>query len=417
MNVEIANRLQQLRKNNNLSQEELAEKIGVSRQAVSKWERAEASPDTENLILLSKLYHMSLDELVNTNSTPISLKKDDYKEPTREMRPDNYTEEEIYPNRETTHNSIPQGSPFGADISEEEKRKTAPDGDFGEFGEAMNRAGRAIGDAINAAGDRVREEMKRTGKDGKSFEDRLEKSMTKIGYGIEKAGRAVERSFDKLGEKMEEKEKRYANMYGYESGSTDNSSKKRKHKNKKGQNPPATLFDKLFCFLVLGTFFSCVGVGLAHPGWVLFLLIPFYYTTKNALRKRNLLLFCYPLLCAILYFGIGGFLDIIWSSLAYCWYEIMWLLFLTIPLYYTGIVAIKKRNPLIFCYPVLCAIVYLGFGLVFSEISYWASDVWFSTAWAPLAMSIPIYYIVISHFRQKSKSADSTHSSVSSAVD
>ncbi|MDE7288895.1 MAG: helix-turn-helix transcriptional regulator, partial [Oscillospiraceae bacterium] len=323
---EIANRLQQLRKNNNLSQEELAEKIGVSRQAVSKWERAEASPDTDNLILLSRLYNMSLDELLRTDSRPVggvSLKKDDYREPAREMRPDNYTDEEIYPNRETTHNSIPQGSPFGADISEEEKRKASHDGEFGEFGEAMNRAGRAIGDALNAAGDRVREEMKRTGKDGKSFEDRLERSMTKIGNGIERAGRAVERSFDKIGEKMEEKEKRYANMYGYESSSADNSSKKRKHKNKKGQNPPATLFDKLFCFLVLGVFFSCVGVGLAHPGWVLFLLIPFYYTTKNALRKRNLLLFCYPLLCAIIYFGIGGFLDtIFWGSLAVYWYEV-----------------------------------------------------------------------------------------------
>ena len=420
MNVEIANRLQQLRKNNNLSQEELAEKIGVSRQAVSKWERAEASPDTDNLILLSRLYNMSLDELLRTDSRPVggvSLKKDDYKEPAREMRPDNYTDEEIYPNRETPHNSIPQGSPFGADISEEESRRTSPDGDFGEFGEAMNRAGRAIGDAINAAGDRVREEMKRQGKDGKTFEDRIEKSMVKIGNGIERAGRAVERSFDRLGQKMEEKEKRYANMYGYESGSTDSSHQKRKHKNKKGQNPPATLFDKLFCFLVLGTFLSCVGVGLAHPGWVLFLLIPFYYTTKNALRKRNILLFCYPLLCAIIYFGVGGFLDHIWYSLAVCWYEIMWLLFLTIPLYYTGIVAIKKRNPLIFCYPVLCVIVYLGIGLTLSEISWWASDTWFSIAWGPLAFSIPIYYIAISHFRQKAKAAKAMHSTMSSAVD
>ena len=48
MNIETANRLLQYRKENNLSQEELAEKIGVSRQAVSKWERAEASPDTDN---------------------------------------------------------------------------------------------------------------------------------------------------------------------------------------------------------------------------------------------------------------------------------------------------------------------------------------------------------------------------------
>ena len=43
MNIEIANRLVNLRKANGLSQEALAEKLGISRQAVSKWERAEAS--------------------------------------------------------------------------------------------------------------------------------------------------------------------------------------------------------------------------------------------------------------------------------------------------------------------------------------------------------------------------------------
>jgi len=66
MNIEIANRLFELRKKNGLSQEELAEKIGVSRQAVSKWERAESSPDTDNLIQLAQLYQMSLDELLFT---------------------------------------------------------------------------------------------------------------------------------------------------------------------------------------------------------------------------------------------------------------------------------------------------------------------------------------------------------------
>lgn len=64
MNLEIASRLVALRKENNLSQEALAEKLGISRQAVSKWERAEASPDTDNLIALAKLYHVSLDELL-----------------------------------------------------------------------------------------------------------------------------------------------------------------------------------------------------------------------------------------------------------------------------------------------------------------------------------------------------------------
>ena len=70
MNIEIANRLLQYRKKHNLSQEELACQIGVSRQAVSKWERAEASPDTDNLILLAKLYGVTLDELLQGQEEP-----------------------------------------------------------------------------------------------------------------------------------------------------------------------------------------------------------------------------------------------------------------------------------------------------------------------------------------------------------
>lgn len=71
MNIEIADKLVELRKKNSLSQEALAEKLGVSRQAVSKWERAEASPDTDNLIQLAKLYGISLDQLLGTgNAAP-----------------------------------------------------------------------------------------------------------------------------------------------------------------------------------------------------------------------------------------------------------------------------------------------------------------------------------------------------------
>ena len=70
MNIEIANRLVNLRKTNGLSQEALAEKLGISRQAVSKWERAEASPDTDNLILLAKIYKISLDELLFSEEEP-----------------------------------------------------------------------------------------------------------------------------------------------------------------------------------------------------------------------------------------------------------------------------------------------------------------------------------------------------------
>ena len=64
MDVSIAQRLMERRKHAGYTQESLAEKLGVSRQAVSKWERSESSPDTDNLIALAQLYGVSLDELL-----------------------------------------------------------------------------------------------------------------------------------------------------------------------------------------------------------------------------------------------------------------------------------------------------------------------------------------------------------------
>lgn len=72
MNIEFGQRLYEYRKNSGYSQEELAKKLNVSRQAISKWERAESSPDTDNLIALSKLYNVTVDELIygkNQNNT------------------------------------------------------------------------------------------------------------------------------------------------------------------------------------------------------------------------------------------------------------------------------------------------------------------------------------------------------------
>lgn len=67
MNIEIANKLIALRKKKGMSQENVAEKLGISRQAISRWERAESAPDIDNLAKLSKLYEVSLDDLLNTN--------------------------------------------------------------------------------------------------------------------------------------------------------------------------------------------------------------------------------------------------------------------------------------------------------------------------------------------------------------
>lgn len=65
MDLMTANRLQQLRKENGYSQEVLAERLGLSRQSVSKWERGESSPEIDNLIALSKIYGLTVDELLD----------------------------------------------------------------------------------------------------------------------------------------------------------------------------------------------------------------------------------------------------------------------------------------------------------------------------------------------------------------
>ena len=60
----LGEKLRRLRIARQLSQEQLADKLQVSRQAISKWELGESMPDTENLILLSKFYGVSIDYLL-----------------------------------------------------------------------------------------------------------------------------------------------------------------------------------------------------------------------------------------------------------------------------------------------------------------------------------------------------------------
>ncbi len=62
-----------LRKLKNISQEELAEKLNVSRQTISKWETGESLPDIEKTKLLAELFNVSIDDLVNFEQTSPSL--------------------------------------------------------------------------------------------------------------------------------------------------------------------------------------------------------------------------------------------------------------------------------------------------------------------------------------------------------
>lgn len=66
--MKIGKSILDYRKKNNLSQEQLANKIGITRQAISKWEQEKGAPDIENLILLSDEMNISLDNLIKGNS-------------------------------------------------------------------------------------------------------------------------------------------------------------------------------------------------------------------------------------------------------------------------------------------------------------------------------------------------------------
>ena len=67
--MDLADKIIALRKKKGWSQEELAEKTGVSRQAVSKWEGAQSVPDLSKILLLSEIFEVSTDYLLKDDMT------------------------------------------------------------------------------------------------------------------------------------------------------------------------------------------------------------------------------------------------------------------------------------------------------------------------------------------------------------
>lgn len=66
--MNISEKIKKIRNNENLTQEQFAEKIYVSRNAVAKWETNRGYPDIQNLITISEVFNISLDELVKEDS-------------------------------------------------------------------------------------------------------------------------------------------------------------------------------------------------------------------------------------------------------------------------------------------------------------------------------------------------------------
>ncbi len=73
--MEFGKKIMDLRKKSGLSQEELAEKVGVTRQTISKWELDETSPDLKQAKKLSKIFNVSLDELANNDIKNLLMEK------------------------------------------------------------------------------------------------------------------------------------------------------------------------------------------------------------------------------------------------------------------------------------------------------------------------------------------------------
>lgn len=292
MNIEIANRLLQYRKKNSLSQEELAEKIGVSRQAVSKWERAEASPDTDNLIRLAEIYGVTVDELLTGRNADKNedLENSSENNVKAEDGSDNPKTDDTY-NNDNIDGAENQDCDFGSE-------QTEPGGDRVSFTNEIHVDAKN-GDSVHIGFDGVHV----------NAADGTRVNVDQNGVFVEENGR--QRVYTAPNGHIFYDDEIKQHMDG-------------KHKKSIWYKFPYPIA-ALIVFLVWG--FSGVLGGFACS-WLFLLTIPIYYTLVDAIIKRKPHHFCYPVLAVIIFF-VWGFW---WPALG--GFALAWIIFLTIPIYY-----------------------------------------------------------------------------------
>lgn len=74
--MNLGEKIVEMRKSKNLSQEQLAEKLDISRQTISNWENGKFYPDIDSLVKLSKCFNISLDDLLNYDAKVLDHLKD-----------------------------------------------------------------------------------------------------------------------------------------------------------------------------------------------------------------------------------------------------------------------------------------------------------------------------------------------------
>lgn len=86
VNVDIAERLQELRKKSGYSQEQVAEKLGLSRQAISKWESGQGKPEIDNIVKLTEIYNVSADYILLGTEKEVTVSVPEKKELSHEYK-------------------------------------------------------------------------------------------------------------------------------------------------------------------------------------------------------------------------------------------------------------------------------------------------------------------------------------------
>lgn len=337
MTIEIADRLVVLRKNKGLSQEELAEKLGVSRQAVSKWERAEASPDLEKLIALSKLYDITLDELLLEKTEILN-------EPTAQPHD---TEEK---NSETGEEPAVCDSPPGADACREdagpketeteEPPKQSPSVHI-NWKDGVHVKG-VNGDEVHVSWNGLHVEgcggdCVHLGSQGIHVEEQKGDRVDISRSGVFVNGQPV-------------------------------------------KNNPWFRFP--YPLIALGLFLGWGFSGLLGGwavSWLSFLTVPIYYAVAAGVGKGQCFRNSFALIVALFFFvwGFSGWLG---------GWLYSWMIFLAIPLYYSVVEAVRHRQASKFCYPVLALLAFFMWG-------FWGGLGGFALSWLCF-LTIPLYYWV-----------------------
>ena len=362
MNIEIANRLVQMRKAHGLSQEELASRLGISRQAVSKWERAESSPDTDNLIMLSRLYGVSLDQLLAT--------EDDIPDP--EPEPEKNESEGRAARRDHVHVSFKDG----INVTDEDGSKVHvgwdgiyvhddddDDDDDGDEDEPF------INDFINDI---------EVDENGATFTE----NGKRVHYDWNREKNGKRRCVYK---KYNENTGKWRTVIIDEDGRKVVLDTNSEPDDEGGISVSKGVGGFPYTVLVTGVFLLLGFLkGLWHPAWVLFLTIPIYYPIASAIRRRRLnwLDIAVPVIITGAYVALG---------LYYKSWHPLWLMLLLIPLYYAISSLLHNGGKGSGVYSLFVCIAYVALGIIFGAAAW-------KVGWL-LFLTIPMFESVAKSIR------------------